>query len=115
MNLQQEIKKRQPFESPEQEACLNLVRTGDLLQLDFTRLFREHGLAPMRYLWQVRVERAARLLAELPEDALKVGEVGYRCGFTSAAHFSRTFKQRYGMSPRAYAAARHAACDTDSC
>jgi DNA-binding MarR family transcriptional regulator len=49
MNLQQEIKKRQPFESPEQEACLNLVRTGDLLQLDFTRLFREHGLSPPLY------------------------------------------------------------------
>ena len=49
MALQQEIKKRQPFESPEQEACLNLVRTGDLLQLDFTRLFREHGLSPPLY------------------------------------------------------------------
>jgi DNA-binding MarR family transcriptional regulator len=49
MSLQQEIKKRQPFDSPEQEACLNLVRTGDLLQLDFTRLFREHGLSPPLY------------------------------------------------------------------
>jgi DNA-binding MarR family transcriptional regulator len=49
MSLQQEIKKRRAFESPEQETCLNLVRTGDLLQLDFTRLFREHGLSPPQY------------------------------------------------------------------
>ena len=49
VGLQQEIKKRQPFEVLEQEVALNLFRTSDLLQLDFTRLFREHGLSPQQY------------------------------------------------------------------
>jgi DNA-binding MarR family transcriptional regulator len=47
--LQQEVKKRQPFASLEQEAALNLVRTSDHLQICFTRLFREHELTPAQY------------------------------------------------------------------
>jgi DNA-binding MarR family transcriptional regulator len=48
-NLQHELKKKHPFESAEQEAALNLVRTSDQLQIRFTRLFREHGLTPSQY------------------------------------------------------------------
>jgi len=48
-NLQREIKKRQPFEAPEQEAMLNLVRTNDRFQLRFARLFREFGLTASQY------------------------------------------------------------------
>src|SRR4051812_5852193 len=47
--LQREIKKKQPFESAEQEAMLNVLRTGDRLQIHFTRLFREHNLTPSQY------------------------------------------------------------------
>lgn len=42
--LQSEIKKRQPFDSPEEEALLNLVRSADRIQIRFERLFRQHGL-----------------------------------------------------------------------
>src|SRR4051794_29894452 len=48
-DLRREIKKRDPFESPEQEAMLNLVRTNDRFGLRFARLFREHGLTPSQY------------------------------------------------------------------
>jgi len=47
--LQQELKKKRPFDSPEQEAALNIVRTSDRLHLRFARLFREHGLTPSQY------------------------------------------------------------------
>ena|SRR5579885_3216538 len=47
--LQQELKKKRPFESPEQEAALSLVRTSDQLQIRFARLFREHGLTSSQY------------------------------------------------------------------
>ncbi len=47
--LQQELKKRRPFESLEQEAALNILRTNDQLQICFARLFREHGLTPSQY------------------------------------------------------------------
>lgn len=49
MTLQQEIKKRTPFDLPEQEAVLNLFRTTDQLQIRFARLFRTFGLTPQQY------------------------------------------------------------------
>jgi DNA-binding MarR family transcriptional regulator len=48
--LQQELKKRHPFDSPEQEALLNLLRTTDQMQLRLVRLFRQfNGLTPSQY------------------------------------------------------------------
>ena len=47
--LQQELKKKRPFESLEQEAALNVVRTNDQIQIRFARLFREYDLTPSQY------------------------------------------------------------------
>ena len=43
-SLAQELGKKKPFESPEKEAMLNIVRTGDQFQNRFGKLFREFGL-----------------------------------------------------------------------
>ena len=72
-----------------------------------TRALRAQGLSPMRYAWSLRLEHAARLLANAPRSA--IGEVAFQCGFANAAHFSRAFKERYEMTPRQYAAGRKAA------
>ncbi len=47
--LQRELKKRKPFDSPEQEASLSIARTADRFGICFTRLFRAHGLTPSQY------------------------------------------------------------------
>ena len=47
--LARELKKRKPFELPEQEAYLNLIRTADQLQIQFVRLFRTHGITVQQY------------------------------------------------------------------
>ena len=47
--LQHELKKKRPFDLPEQEAALNVVRTSDQLHIRFGRLLREHGLTPSQY------------------------------------------------------------------
>lgn len=48
-SLQHELKKKRPFESPEQEAVLNILRTGDQFQNRIGRLFREYGLTSSQY------------------------------------------------------------------
>jgi DNA-binding MarR family transcriptional regulator len=48
-NLQRELKKKRPFELPEEEAMLSIVRTSDRLQIRIARLLREHGLTPSQY------------------------------------------------------------------
>ena len=47
--LQHELKKKRPFDWPEQEAALGVLRTSDQLQIRFARLLREHGLTPSQY------------------------------------------------------------------
>ena len=47
--LQRELKKKRPFDVPEQEAILNVMRTGDQLQNRFGRLFRQFGLTASQY------------------------------------------------------------------
>ncbi|MBI1248993.1 MarR family transcriptional regulator [bacterium] len=47
--LQDEIKKREPFESREQEAILNILKTSDLFHNRMGRLFREYGLTSSQY------------------------------------------------------------------
>lgn len=48
-NLRQELKKKRPFDSLEQEAALNLLRTSDQVQIRFVRLFRDYDLTPSQY------------------------------------------------------------------
>lgn len=47
--LQQELKKSVPFDSLEQEAVINILRTNDQFQNRFGRLFRQHGLTMSQY------------------------------------------------------------------
>jgi len=47
--LQRELRKKNPFESPEKEAYLNILRTQSLLTVGFDRLFREHGISGPQY------------------------------------------------------------------
>src|ERR1700675_954261 len=48
--LQHELKKKRPFESPEEEALLSVLRTSDQLQIRSARLLRVYGLtSPTQY------------------------------------------------------------------
>ncbi len=48
-DLQQEIGKRMPFDAPEEEAFLNLLRTCSIFTTQTTRFFREYGLTEAQY------------------------------------------------------------------
>jgi MarR family transcriptional regulator, 2-MHQ and catechol-resistance regulon repressor len=47
--LQREIKKKRPFDSAEQEAVLNVMRTADRFEIQFGRLFRDRGITGSQY------------------------------------------------------------------
>jgi DNA-binding MarR family transcriptional regulator len=47
--LREELKKRKPFASVEQEAMLAIMRTSDLLENRLARLLREYGLTMTQY------------------------------------------------------------------
>ena len=65
-------------------------------------LFRDDGRNVAAHIWERRLEKAARHLSDPGCLHVQLGEVAYRCGFVDQAHFSRRFRDRYGLSPRDY-------------
>jgi AraC-like DNA-binding protein len=65
----------------------------------FLRL--KFGKPPREWLAQVRLARAVASL----QQTLLVKEAAFQAGFKDPAHFTRSFKQQYGVSPSAF---RHA-------
>lgn len=62
------------------------------------RLFRHYLHAtPAAYYMDVRLKFARRLLEQ---TSLPVSEVALACGFSSPAHFSLRYRDRFGLSPR---------------
>jgi DNA-binding MarR family transcriptional regulator len=47
--LQQELKKKRPFDSPQQEAVLNILRSGDWIVNRLGRMLRPFGLTSSQY------------------------------------------------------------------
>lgn len=54
------------------------------------------GISPMRYLQQIRIEAAKRLLIA---TAMPINEIAAQVGFDDPLYFSRVFKQKMGTSP----------------
>ncbi len=54
------------------------------------------GKAPSEFLMQYRLNVAANLLKE---GKMNVSEVAYAVGFSTLAHFSKSFKKQFGMPP----------------
>lgn len=62
------------------------------------KLFKERiGQGPQEYLIKYRMSRAAQLL--ITTD-FSVNEIGNAVGYANQLHFSRAFKNVYGMSPK---------------
>jgi len=62
--------------------------------------FRQDG-GVLSYIRAMRLERAKVALADL-ERQEPIGTIAIRLGFCDAAHLSRLFRARFGMSPRDY-------------
>lgn len=59
----------------------------------------EGGL--QKYALATRLERARAALADL-HRVEAIGDIAHRLGFSDASHLSRTFRGRFGMTPRGY-------------
>jgi len=70
------------------------------------RLFEAESQSIARWIWSVRLERCHRDLADPALAGRSVTDIAFAWGFNDLAHFSRSFRARYGESPRAYRARR---------
>jgi AraC-like DNA-binding protein len=61
------------------------------------RLFASDGTTAARWLWQKRLEASHASLTE--GRAQHIADVAVACGFSDFSHFSRAFRQAYGVAP----------------
>jgi AraC-like DNA-binding protein len=68
------------------------------------RLFSNVGTTVGEWIRNCRLERCAAELGDSLQSARGISEIAYRWGFNEAAHFSRVFKTRFGLTPREFRA-----------
>ncbi|MEQ9694410.1 helix-turn-helix domain-containing protein [Shimia sp. SDUM112013] len=82
----------QPLSIPE------ISRTIGLSQRQLNRLFTRYvNNSPTLYYRDIRLDRARGLVTQ---TEMPLAEVAIAAGFASQVHFSRAYRQRFGLSPR---------------
>lgn len=75
----------------------DLARKTKLSQRQLERLFRSHtGRSPNQYYRMLRLDRAREMVTR---SAAPMPEIATACGFTSPVHFSRAYKEQFGLPP----------------
>jgi len=78
---------------------IELAQASNLSTRQLERLFRKYlGCTPTRYYLMMRLERARQLLAQ---TSMSILSVALACGFVSASHFSKCYREYFGRTPRA--------------
>ena len=85
------------------DQCLSLDVLGEVVHLHpayLSKIFKEATEVNLsRYVTDIRMERAAELL---DQTCMKVHEVMQKTGYQKSQHFSKLFKERYGITPQEY-------------
>jgi AraC family transcriptional regulator, glycine betaine-responsive activator len=79
-------------------ARAELARRAGLSTRQLERLFRRYlGRTPTRYYLELRLARARALLTQ---TAMSILNVALACGFVSASHFSKCYREFFNKMPR---------------
>ncbi len=87
------------------EADLDVHAIADAVKLSARhvhQLFSSEAESLMRWVWSQRLEHCRRQLESARTRGVRISDVAYDWGFSDANHFSRIFRQTYGMSPTQY-------------
>ncbi|MEM8591035.1 MAG: helix-turn-helix domain-containing protein [Pseudomonadota bacterium] len=75
----------------------SLAQQAGLSQRQLERLFRAHtGRTPNQYYRMLRLDRAREMVTR---GAAPMPEIAMACGFQSPVHFSRAYKEQFGLPP----------------
>ncbi|RDV00922.1 helix-turn-helix domain-containing protein [Trinickia dinghuensis] len=79
--------------------CDSISRAMKLSPRQLARVFEIEGVPITRFIWARRLERCRADLRNPSLKHLSVSEIAFRWGFNNSAHFSRSYRARYGVTP----------------
>lgn len=83
--------------------CAEMIARGVGLSTSYVfELFANEPTTLMRWVRQERLARCQRELAAPQLRHRSIGQLAYAWGFGDLTHFSRAFRDQYGVSPRSY-------------
>ncbi|MBC9879879.1 helix-turn-helix domain-containing protein [Bradyrhizobium sp. INPA01-394B] len=82
-----------------------IAKAQNIAPRTLNRLFAIDGTTPIRWLWEQRLLACYKALAE--GHVCRVTDAAVSFGFTDMSHFSRAFKNSFGMSPHLIRRSRH--------
>ena len=90
------------FEHPEAPHTVDSLADEAIMSRSvFAERFREtFGSTPISFLHDMRLRKAAEQLRQ--KGSTSIEQVAHRVGFNSRSHFSRAFKDHFGVSPAAF-------------
>ena len=65
-----------------------------------SRLFRSEPMSLSRWIWKQRLDACRRDLCDPRRREQGISDIAFTWGFNTAAHFSRSFREEYGVAPR---------------
>jgi AraC-like DNA-binding protein len=80
-------------------SAAQLARLQGISRRRLDAIFAARGRSAERLIWDSRLERARRDLHDPAFAGRRVIDIALTWGFSSAAHFSRAFRRKYGQSP----------------
>jgi AraC-like DNA-binding protein len=63
------------------------------------RLFQQSGMGVSKWIWDRRLKASREDLLDPAKAAMRISEVAFARGFNDPAHFSRSFRDKFGISP----------------
>jgi len=85
--------------------CLSIDRISSALGVTnryLHKLFQDEEETLNAYIWSRRLERCAADLSDPGKAETSITEIAFSWGFNNSGHFSRQFKQRYGICARSF-------------
>jgi AraC-like DNA-binding protein len=80
-------------------SCLSIASVHGISERYLRKLFARSSTSASDQIWTRRLERAKHDLVDPLQAHRTVTAIGYDVGFKDAAHFSRAFKSRFGITP----------------
>ena len=85
------------------EPTLDVEMLAKSVGLSRVHLYRKlkalTNLSTRDFIRNIRIQQAAKLLQD---KRMNISDIAYSVGFNNLAHFSNSFKEQFGISPKEY-------------